>query len=815
MAMAHSLPALAAALALSAAGYAEAKTSDGRKIVMVEAPAEFAALERPREQLIDLYYGNKRIGEAWIVAKPGSFRFRDPAHVLKLIPEAKAGLAQLLSRDLDTHAGAACPAGQTQGCGRLEPETLGAIYDEQRFRLDLFVNPALLDVADISAGFLPPPVRALSLTSSIGGALAGSTRGRANYNLQNRMIVGFGNARIRSDSSVASDLGLVVDDLVAEVDTRRYRFSGGLFWAPGVDLTGRRRIAGVGFSTQFDTRQDSEGLEATPLVVFLRQASRVEVLIDGRLVTSQAYEAGNCSIDVSNLPDGSYPVVLRIREPDGITREERRFFVKAAAIAPLGEPVYYAYAGLLANTRPNRPISLSNTPYYQVGTARRLSRSLALDLAVLGTKDKAIGQAGAWLFTDIARVRAAALASLDGDKGLLLQLGSSGAGRLNFSFDLRRIWSRSGEPLIPLPNYVDTFGSTPLLRGQPLSGSYAQASGSVSLAIGDALLGVTGTYLRDRKANADYGIGPSLTWPVVNRSGLQVVLAADAQRSRETTAAFGGVRVLFSRGNYSTLSTTGYASLKSRGREAARNVGSFSAQWSHFDEDRTQLGLEAALQRDVETTLARANAQAQTRLGSARADVLHALEGQGGTQFGLSFQTGVASGGRSVALGGRDLTQSAIIALLAGSSDAVFDVLVDDVARGRIGAGSGLPIFLEAYRSYRVRLRPLAGSAVTFDGAEKLVTVFPGNVQQVLWEADRLVTVFGQAVDEHGKPVSDASIALPRGIGQTDANGYFEVDASAGDTLVLTSVEGAICKVPLAALDLASDYVRVGRVACK
>ena len=806
------------ALSLLAADSAEAKGTDGRTIVMTEVPTEFAALERPRELLVDLYFGSKKIGETWIVARPGSFRFRDPSEVLKLVPDLKPTpqLAEGLAGDLDTHAGVACAEGQTQGCGRLEPRTVGAIFDEQRFRLDLFVNPEFLEIAGSSPGYLPVPVRALSFTSSIGGALAGSTTRRTNYNVQNRTIVGFGNARLRTDSSVASGLGLVVDDLVAEVDTRRHRYSGGLFWAPGVDLTGRRRIAGLGFTTQFDTREDSQGLEATPLVVFLRQASRVEVLIDGRLVTSQTYEAGNRSIDVSSLPDGSYPVVLRVREPDGSVRDERRFFVKNAAIAPLGEPVYFAYAGLLANTRANRPISLSKTLYYQVGTAWRLNEVLAVDLAVLGTKDKAIGQAGAWLFTDVARVRAAALASLNGDKGLLLQLGSAGAGALNFSFDLRRVWSRSGQPLIPLPNYVDTFGSTPLIGGQSSSGSYAQASGSVSLAIGEALVGITGTYRRDRGAKADYGIGPSISWPVINRGGIQVVLAADAQRSRETTAAFGGVRVFFSRGSFSTLSTTGYASVQSRGgRDRGRNVGSFSAQWSHFDEDRSQLGLEAAVQRDVETTVARANARADTRLGNARADVLHNLEGRGGTQYGLSFQTGVASSGRAIELGGRDLNQSAIIASLDGSSDAAFDVLVDDAVRGRVGAGSRLPIFLEAYRSYRVRLRPLAGSAVAFDGAEKLITVYPGNVQQVRWTADKVVTVFGQAVDQGGKPLVDASIALARGIGQTDANGFFQVDASLGETLVLTSAAGGTCKVPLAGLEAGSDYARVGRVICK
>ncbi|QNP45802.1 TcfC E-set like domain-containing protein [Sphingomonas sediminicola] len=90
---------------------------------------------------------------------------------------------------------------------------------------------------------------------------------------------------------------------------------------------------GFGFATQFDTRADADSLEATPLIIFLGQPARVEILVDNRLVTSGSYEAGNNSVDTSNLPDGSYPLVLRIREASGAVREERRFFVKNAQIA--------------------------------------------------------------------------------------------------------------------------------------------------------------------------------------------------------------------------------------------------------------------------------------------------------------------------------------------------------------------------------------------------------------------------------------------------------------------------------------------------
>ncbi len=805
--------------ALTAAGmHMGAQAATTSAITTTGAPPGFSELEQPRELLVDLYFGKRRIGEAWIVARPGFVKFRDPEGAMALIPELRpsSALGARLASELADHSAMACLETNNDSCGMLEPQLAEVIFDEGKLRLDLFVNRDHLGIAGQEDLYLDPPSTALSLTSSLGGAVAGSTSGSPAYNLQNRTIVGFRNGRIRSDSAMASDIGFIVDDLVAEVDTRRHRYSGGLFWAPGVDFTGRRRIVGLGFSTQFDTRADADSLEATPLILFLGQPSRVEILIDGRLVSSGSYEAGNRFIDSSALPSGSYSLVLRIREPNGNVREEQRFFVKDAAIAPRGKPIYFAYAGVLANTRKGRPISLSKTLYYQVGAAYRFNEAVALDAAILGTQDKPVAQLGGWLITQVARVRAAGLASTDGDKGLLLQVGSTGNGSLNLNFDLRRVWSRTGEPLIPLPTHIDNFGSLPPVGAQTLSGSYAQASGSISYSLGGALLSITGSYRRDLGLKSDYSVGPSLSWPVLNRGGFQLVVNADAQRSRSTTAAFAGFRMLYTTGGYSTLSTSGYGSLKDRaGGRRARQVGSMSAQWFHENEDRTQLALEGALQRDVETTTARANAHVASQLGSARAELLHSLEGHGGVQYGLNFQTGIAIGSSAIGLGGRDLNQSAVITSLGASAgDAVFDILIDEVPRGRLGAGSTVPIFLEAYRSYRVRLRPIGAIPLAYNSGARTVTLYPGNVERLSWAAQRLITVFGQAVTADGQPIANATISLPRGVGQTDEGGYFQVDAAANDVLRFEAGDTS-CKVALAGLKSDGEYARLGRVVCK
>ena len=813
------LPLIAAALPVQAAAAAAA----AYRVELAGPPAGFEELDRFHELLVDVYFGGSRIGETRILAKPGSVKLTDPGQVLGLVPNIRtaAALAQRLAAELPANSALACGESASSGCSKLSPEIAGVIFDEDRLRIDLFVNPAYLAAERaLKNVYLAPPTAPVSLTSSAGLSLSGSGSASPTYNFQNRTIFGFRNGRVRSDSSVASGLGVVVDDLVTEIDTDRHRYSGGLFWAPGLDLTGRRRIVGLGFGTQFDTRADRESLSGTPLVVFLAQPARVEVLIDGRLIASGSYQAGNNLIDTSGLPSGAYPLVLRIREPGGAAREERRFFVKNAQVAPIGEPVYFAYAGLLANTRRNRPISLSKSLFYQAGAARRLSQNVALDASVIGTEKKILAEAGAWLLTRYGRLRAAGLVSSAGDRGILVQLGSAGGGRLNFNLDLRRIWSSDGKPLIPLPSYVDNFGSVPATGAQVGNGSYTQASGSIAYSIGAGFLSLTGSYRRDRSLQSDYSIGPSLSWPLVNRNGIRLILQADAQRTRTSVATFLGVRALFTSGRLSMLSSGGRGSIHSRdGSRAsvAKGVTSLSGQWSYQNEDRTEASLRAGFDRNLDSTSANLEGNVNSRFGSLRADILRNFDkGPQGLQYGLSFQSGVAATGGAVELGGRDLNESALITSIGGSArDTLFDVLVDGLPRGRIRAGGRLPIFLQAYRSYQLRLKPVGPASVDFDSGARMVTLFPGNVAHVRWTADHLTTLFGRAMHADGKPVANAMVQSRRGVGQTDADGYFQIDSGEREQLVLTSAGGASCRIQLNQLESRGDYASIGKVICR
>lgn len=811
-----------AALTIFSTGAFAANRSVTAHIESRGVPAAFTDLARSHEVLVDVFFGGRKVGESRVLTRPGYVKFQDPAAVLAAIPnlDESAPLSGPLSGELPSNAALVCEDDTSRDCGEISPQSVGIIYDEEHFRVDVFINKRWLRVVRPTEQiYLPAPTAPLSLTTSAGFALSGTSQRSPLFNFQNRTIVGLQNARLRFDSSYASKQGLLADEIVGEVDRPGRRYSAGLFWAPGVDLIGQRRILGAGMATQFDTRIDRDDVDGTPLILFLSQPSRVEILVDGRLVESRTYEAGNNLLDTSSLPAGAYSVQLRIHEASGALREERRFFAKNPQVAPQGHPVYYAYVGMLSNTRAGQLVSVSNDLFYQIGAAKRLTTKLAVDGSLIGTPNKPIITAGAWFMSPFARLRLSGLLSSAGDRGVLVQAMTGDTGRLNLNFDLRRIWSHDGSPLIPFSNFVDSFDAAPVDSRALTGGSYTQISGSVGYRFGAAYFSVVGSLRKDPALPVEYSVGPNINWSIVSANGLQIGLQASGELTRNRTSGYVGVRMFYSSHRYSLTSTAGArgtSDAEGRGASSSRAVGDLTASLAFGGAEGPDGALAAGLTRELESTTAHAQASVYSRFGSARGDLVQELEGKSRTQYGLSFQTGAAINREEAVVGGRNLEESGLIVSIdGGPSDGEFDVLIDGQPRGRVKAGARLPIFLRPYKSYSVRLRAVDAASVWYDSAVRQFTLYPGNVERARWHVEHVLTVFGKAVRADGTPVARATITSRRGIGQSNAEGYFQMETSANELLSFKSPDVGDCVVKVDATLSDRDYASLGKVVCR
>jgi hypothetical protein len=813
------------AVALLALGWAVAASAGEAPRIGVGQPAGFDTVLQAQEAVADVYVGGIAVGQARVRYRPGRITLLDADAVVAMLPDLlQPALVRqaLATTDLDSHAGLVCAEEDTgvPACGTLRPEIAGVIFDERRFRLDVFVADRLRAIHPVAPrAYLAPPTAGLSLVDQIGGSIAG-TGGRTNYGILNRAILARGEARIRNNLFWSSRFGLSVDTLVAEVDRPGVRYSAGAMWVPGIELIGRRRLVGAGIQSQIDTRLDRTVIAGTPLVVALAARARVEILRDGRLLSSRTYDPGNQTLDTTTLPDGAYEVVLHIQEAGGGTRDERRFFTRNAAIAAIGDPIFFGYAGLLGEDRRRAPLATTRTPLYVGGVARRFSPRLALDATVMGTDRTALLELGGYWLSRAAQLRVAGLASVRGDAGVFVQANSSGAARLNFTLDARRIWSRGDRPLIPFGGTATSgYDIVSIDRTAQLSaGSFAQVNGSISYNLSPGQVGLTASYRHDPRAGRSYAIGPSVYWPLVERAGVQVVLRGDATWSNHGRTALIGLAFQRLRARSTLSATAGARSTSGSGSGSGTAVvGSIGGSWQRDDVLGGDASLAGGLEREVDGTLARVRADVNAARGSLYADIAQPIAGDNGaTQYSLNFQSTAAVTAGGIALHGREQQDSAIEVAVDGVARGTpFEVLVDNAPRGTMRAGTPLSLPVPAYRHYTVRLRSTGDEILQFDGGAKQVSVYPGNVSRLRWAAHRVVALFGRLVWPDGGAVADAAIHGSGAIAATDANGWFQIETTGDAVLEVQAPDGRSCRVAIAARPTPQGYAALGTLTCQ
>jgi Mat/Ecp fimbriae outer membrane usher protein len=156
----------------------------------------------------------------------------------------------------------------------------------------------------------------------------------------------------------------------------------------------------------------------------------------------------------------------------------------------------------------------------------------------------------------------------------------------------------------------------------------------------------------------------------------------------------------------------------------------------------------------------------------------------------------------------------AIVDLAGAEPDMEFEVMVNESPVGQVRGGDRLPVALTPYREYEVRIRQVGGKLAEYDSDARRLALYPGNVAQLKWDAAALFAVFGRLVGEDGRPISDAVIESATGIGQTDANGYFQIQASAVASISARLPGGQRCEANLPTLRADNGYVRAGTLTC-
>ena len=795
-----------------AALFAHGAFADSFIKVLEGPPPGFEALSAVQSTQADVYFGGQYIGAFFVDFDVNGVNIDEPLAIAEAIPNIKdpEKVASVLSGRLSTNADLVCSARNRQECGVLYPQVADVIFDESRFRLDVFVNERELLLHAISRQkYLPAPTAPQSLFSDIRMNLAGDG-GERRFNIGSESYLAHEASRIYGRYAY-SERGFSLYELAWQHDAKDVEYELGSFRSRGANATFVRDVDVVGLRMASSTkvRADLDDLLTTPIHVFLSERSRVDVYRGDELINSRFYDAGNQQIDTETFPDGAYQVTLRVTGQSGRESAEEHFFVRTLQMPPVGEPQYYVEAGSVVDTHNHAVPRAVDAAWFRLGSNHRVRDNLALDTEFAYAGGESLVQTGALLFQSRVQGYLGLMYSGGGDIGYAIRGGWRGS-EYSANLDLRRIYARDSADPYPRSH----FESAEPLRLESLT----QLNATLAMPLAGGRLFLRGRV--NKRAGADeQGLGFSYYRGLHRRNGLAVDFNFDGFYADEQSWIRFGVSVQWQRSR-DTWRFTPEIEASHAAAEGA-DFGTYGRGYWHADTFVPGLGaVDRALyfNRDSERSALGARFIPENQplndfeLGihkrSRNAELFYALNNQFSvvTQRG---ETAVSSGG-----GMRSTQAAAIVIRISGNTFEKFEVVVNDRVVGHAWPFRENVISLRPYETYAVRVRPAGNKIVGFDESIHQVTLYPGNVQTLEFSASDITVLIGRAVFADGTPVRNARFENVEGYGASDGDGWFQVEVATSEPLRLRDSAGALCALRLPKLYAADGLAMLGDIVC-
>lgn len=786
-------------------------------VTAAEPPPGFEQMDRARDLLVDVKFNDRVVGRALGRFEAGKLTFKEPAKVAAMIDglRDRENVEKVLGQPLASNAGRLC-AGRPQDdskapeCGVLVPDVAGIILDEGRLRAEIFVNERYLDPLAISTGkFLERPEPSPSFVARVDAAFAGSGDGRSDVNFRTLAVAAFGEMRLRAAASISSRDGIAPENLTVEMDRPGWFYRAGLYRAISTTIVAESKIYGVGIASSTATRVDIGQAFGSPLTVFLARPAFVDILRDGRIVSTRYYQPGNRALDTSELPDGAYEVTLRIRDLGGGVREETRFFAKTDLLPPPDQPLYYADAGVIAERRSSGLAPPSSVPIGRVGMRRRLAPGLGVGVDVAGTQRDGFAEGSVYYVLPFVQFTASALVTPHSD------WGAAGAAIVNYRRWSGSVSARYVRGARPRVEYPDAPRSYRFVNGKAL-----QANASVGYQFRRVRIGATGQFQQSDRPGAKrtYAFGPNFNATLVDNPRHNVIAIGEFLKTDRGFSAYAKIVWRWQAPRSLTItSEAGVRSTRSDVNRETREMGRVVATYQPAPIWGHELILQPSIDRDGPLFFG-LQAQGMGPLGRATANVQYGIDGGRSTlAYGATYSGGIAADAKGVGIGGRDPHMSGIVAKVKGPpGSGRYRLFVDGSPALDLKAGDSVPVFLEPYKAHVVELKPGDDNAsmTSVGNLRRRVVLYPGTVRTVAWSVEPVTVVFGRAVRADGTPVANARIEGADAAAETDDRGYFQIEVARNRTLVLKADGVPECRLELKSFKSAKGYAGIGTVQC-
>lgn len=832
-------------------------------------PEGFEDVNTALSTQFDILFQDQVVGGFAGTVKDGRFTFDDPAAVARALGDRVdvAATTQFLSQPLATNEQFRCRPGlaAATGCGILPNGLSGVIVDVDSFSVSIFLPREVLLSRTTEARTLGDPYPGFSLIQNVQMSAASQGGfGSVTYGGTFTTLASVGRNALVGRTTLTDVGGFRSEELYGQRLWGERRAALGLLQDYQALTLNSYRMLGGEFGSYFGTLVDPAIDSATPIEVLLPRRAQVEIYRYGVLVTSGQYEAGLQLLDTRALPDGTYSVQVVARDGGQIILDQTRTFSRLTGGVPPGKTGFRLRAGTrVRDTVFSNLLGPGGGGFFPSTTGelvlsgalqRRLSPAIGTGLSVTSFDDRVFGEGT----VELTRGRVTGLFGAG--------VGSGGAysalvnGSVQFDlfsvFVTARRTRVNDDDLTPIqlsrrdyqPYFADqdtVFGSiqSQVLGGAiSLNGSYSRTRGlddrytaavqytrSLRLPfVGNALLnagvsrsnfdtrfGLSVSFFKrvDRKTNALFNVGAqqvSAAVPGGGRNGFSPI--ADAKLTRYERVS-----------DVDLVGELGASTDADSDRATARIVAAsrygaadFSTQW----QSRAFGDSDVSFQSNVETGFAfgggalklglRNPAEAVVLVDLTRAPAVKLKERPATTAEEPATEEAPASEpattARAAALRPRKVAEGG------------YRVTIDGRPYDYAGPGTRTAIGVAPLHDYLVGLKPEGAPEFDLDATQRSVTLYPGNVARVRFEAQRIVTIFGQVVSAGGAPLASARVEAASDVAVADDRGFFTITAPASGELTIRRPDGGAClSRPVAGIvDVGAPALlhRAGKIAC-
>ena len=531
------------------------------------------------------------------------------------------------------------------------------------------------------------------------------------------------------------------------------------------------------------------------------------------LIYTATLAAGKQQIDTTTFPEGSYGIKVKITGlQGGKSRVISSFFSKQADM-PLEGIRYGFYAGFLQkdqywfdNTNEDTHFqhpSFMYKPIMEYDVQKGINSHFGLSLMGLTNYQEYYGSLGTTYYGALGgnsySITPGVVVSNGHGYGFNSQADYNGS-FYSFTGSVTKLYDYN-------QNYqYQLIGSSPAQSFDPLQIDGFQSAIKGKLYLGSFNLSSGYNVSRDESGNLINGYAVDLSRPIYQGGDVNSSVDVQYNNSYGIKTLRLSMDIMLS----TTYLTSEFSGMYDKYYEGSSNSGNseelsgdvnLSTNYQFADSSSVSASLSAGHDSGYKTYQANLQYQSQNMSGNFDFSRDYYDNVFQDTYTG-SLQSSFMYAGHhaSYGYGGNDYT--GILVHVHSPKKVKYRVFVDDEPVGDNYSDNNTSIFLQPFKTYRVRVDSLGSGLFQYNHNFKQVTLYEGNVQSLNWNFAKQVVLFAKVVDNQGQGMPNLLLMQNASFDTTDDAGYLQASIiSTRKKIKLFSKSGQSCQVSLPKLD--------------